>query len=232
MHQTATIFGATGLVGKELIFELLESIPYTKVKAVVRNTLPLAHPKLEQIVIKDFNNLKDHASHLTSDVFFCCIGTTIKKAGSQEEFKKVDIDLPVKIAIIAESIHVPNLIIISSIGANAHSQNFYLRTKGEMEQRVQDVYHGNLKFVQPSFLIGNRAEFRFGEKIANVLIRALGIFMFGPLAKYKGIHSTDVARSMIRLAESTKEKIFAKSDELHKIAGENKRQKVPMFPRI
>ena len=232
MHQTATVFGATGLVGKELIFELLESIPYVKVKAVVRNKLPLAHPKLEQIVIKDFSNLKDQASHLTSDVFFCCIGTTIKKAGSQEEFKKVDLDLPVKIATIAESIHVPNLIIVSSIGANAHSQNFYLRTKGEMEQKVRDVYHGNLKFVQPSFLIGNRAEFRFGEKIANVLIRVLGIFMFGPLAKYKGIHSTDVARSMIRLTESTKEKIFVKSDELHKIAGQNKRQKVPMFPRI
>ena len=142
MNQTATVFGATGLVGKELIFELLESIHYTKVKAVVRNTLPLAHPKLEQIVIKDFNNLKDLASHLTSDVFFCCIGTTIKKAGSQEAFKKVDLDLPVKIATIAESIHVPNLIIVSSIGANAHSSNFYLRTKGEMEQKVQDVFHG------------------------------------------------------------------------------------------
>ena len=232
MHQTATVFGATGLVGKELIFELLESIPYVKVKAVVRNTLPMAHPKLEQIVIKDFNNLKDLASHLTSDVFFCCIGTTIKKAGSQEAFKKVDLDLPVKIAAIAESIHVPNLIIVSSIGANAHASNFYLRTKGEMEQKVQEVYHGNLKFVQPSFLIGHRVEFRFGEKIANVVMRVFGIFMFGPLAKYKGIHSIDVARSMIRLSESSKEKIFVKSDELHKLAGEKKRQKAPMFPRI
>jgi uncharacterized protein YbjT (DUF2867 family) len=232
MNQTATVFGATGLVGKELIFELLESIPYTKVKAVVRNTLPLAHPKLEQIVVKDFNYLKDSAPQFISDVFYCCVGTTIKKAGSQEEFKKIDLDIPLRIATIAESIHVPNLVIVSSIGANAQSKNFYLRTKGEMEQKVQAVYHGNLKFVQPSFLVGNRSEFRFGEKAAKVLNTIFGIFMFGPMAKYKGIHATDVARSMIKLAESAKEIVFIKSDKLHKIAGENKRPKTPMFPKI
>jgi uncharacterized protein YbjT (DUF2867 family) len=232
MNQTATAFGATGLVGKELIFELLESIPYLKVKAVVRKTLPIAHPKLEQIIIKDFENLKDYAPQLTSDVFFCCIGTTIKKAGNQDAFKKVDLDIPLKIATIAESIHVPNLVVVSSIGANANSGNFYLRTKGEMEQKVQTAYHGNLKIVQPSFLVGNRAEFRFGEKVAKVFNMVCGIFMFGPLAKYKGIHATDVARSMIKLAESSKDIVIVQSDKLHKIAGENKRPKVPAFPRI
>jgi uncharacterized protein YbjT (DUF2867 family) len=230
--STAIVFGATGLVGKELIFGLLESIQCVKVKAVVRTVLPLAHPKLEQIIVKDFNKLKDYAPQLAADVFFCCIGTTIKKAGSQEAFKNVDLDIPVIIAAIAESIHVPNLIVVSSIGANAKSKNFYLRTKGEMEQKVQLVYHGNLKFIQPSFLIGNRGEFRFGEKVAKVLNAVFGIFMLGPLAKYRGIHSGEVANSMILLTNFPKEKIFVQSDELRRIAGKIKKAKVPMFPKI
>jgi len=232
MNQTAIVFGATGLVGKELIFELLESIQYVKIKAVVRNTLPIAHPKLEQMIVKDFMKLNDYADQLTADTFFCCIGTTIKTAGSQEAFQKIDLGIPLKIATIAESIKVPNLIVVSSIGANAQSSNFYLRTKGEMEQKVQAIYHGNLKFAQPSFLIGNRSEFRFGEKVAQILNATFGILMLGPLAKYKGIHACDVARSMIKLPELPKEKIFIQSDELHQIAGKNRKTKSPIFPRI
>jgi uncharacterized protein YbjT (DUF2867 family) len=232
MNQTAIVFGATGLVGKELVFELLENARYLNVKAVVRRALPLSHPKLEQIIVNDFAKLDDYWKQLAADVFFCCIGTTIKAAGSQEAFKKVDIDIPVKIATIAEALKVPHLIVISSVGANANSPNFYLRTKGEMEQQVQAAYHGNLKFVRPSFLIGNRGEFRIGEKIAKALNTILRIFMIGSLAKYKGIYSWDVAWAMIQVIEFPKEKIFIESDELQKIAGKNKRAKPPLIPGI
>jgi uncharacterized protein YbjT (DUF2867 family) len=232
MHQTAIVFGATGLVGKELIFELLESIQYAKVTAIVRNTLPLAHPKLEQMIIKDFYKLNDHAQQFSADCFFCCIGTTIKTAGSKEAFRKVDLDIPVRIATIAETIRVPNLIIVSSIGANAQSSNFYLKTKGEMEQMVKAIYHGNLKFARPSFLIGNRGEFRFGEKVAKVMNAIFGIFMLGPLAKYRGIRSWDVARSLVKLPELPKEKILIQSDELQQLSGKNRNAKAPIFPTI
>jgi len=225
MTKSAIVFGATGLVGKELIFELIEHSRFLKVKAVVRKTLPFSNAKLEQLIATDFTNLDHISINLSADVFFCCIGTTIKKAGSQEAFKKVDLDIPVAIARLAESLQIPHLVIISSIGANAQTSNFYLKTKGEMEQQVQAVYHGNLKIIRPSFLIGNRAEFRPGEKVAIAIAKALRIIMIGPLAKYKGIESWDVARAMIQSINLPKERIFVESDELQRMAKKEKQTK-------
>ena len=144
MNKTAIVFGATGLVGKELIFELLEDQRFLKVKAIVRNPLPLSHSKLDQVILKDYSNLDSIASQLSADAYFCCIGTTIKKAGSQDAFRKIDFDIPLKIAKLAESLQVPTLVVISSIGASATTANFYLRTKGEMEQEVRKAFNGNL----------------------------------------------------------------------------------------
>jgi uncharacterized protein YbjT (DUF2867 family) len=222
MNQTAIVFGATGLVGKELVFELLEDQRFLKVKAVVRNQLPLSHSKLDQIVLKDYTNLENFTSQLSADVYFCCIGTTIKKAGTQDSFRKTDFDIPVKIAKLAESLNVPKFIVISSLGANATTSNFYLRTKGEMEQEVRKQFRGNLKFVRPSLLLGHRAEFRFGEKVAQILMKPLGALMVGPLLKYKGIQGWDVARGMIKSMELPKEKLIIESDEIHKLVGRRK----------
>jgi uncharacterized protein YbjT (DUF2867 family) len=218
MNKSAVVFGATGLVGKELIFELLEHSDFLSVKAIVRNTLPFSNPKLEQVIAADFTRLDQQSGSLAADVFFCCVGTTIKKAGSQDAFRKVDLEIPLAVARMAESLHVPNLVIISSIGANEQSSNFYLRTKGEMEQQVKAVYHGNLKIVRPSFLMGNRAEFRLGEKIGIYIAKALGIVMIGPLRKYKGIQAWDAARAMIQSIELPKERQIIESDELHLLA--------------
>lgn len=218
MNQTAIVFGATGLVGKELIFELLEDANFLKVIVVVRKQLPFSNPKLEQIIESDFTNLDHLSVKIAADVFFCCIGTTIKKAGSQDSFRKVDVDLPVIIARLAESLHVPNLVIISSIGVNAQTSNFYLKTKAEMEQKVQAVYHGNLKIVRPSFLLGNRTEYRPVEKIGSVVVKVLSVFMIGFLSKYKGIEAWDVARAMIQSINLPKERIIIESDELQSMA--------------
>ncbi|HEX2937015.1 MAG TPA: NAD-dependent epimerase/dehydratase family protein [Bacteroidales bacterium] len=214
MNQTAVVFGATGMVGKELVYELLEGSEFVKVVAVVRNTLPLANGKLEQLKINDYSELSQYKEKLNAHVYFCCIGTTIKKAGSQEAFRKVDYDIPVQIAQLAKELSIPSLVIISSIGASATTSNFYLRTKGEMEQAVKDIYKGNLKIVRPSLLIGNRNEFRFGEKAATILMKAMGIFMFGPLRKYKGIYAWDVARAMIKSAHLPKDTVILESDKL------------------
>ena len=223
MNQTAIVFGATGLVGKELVFELLEDQRFLKVKAVVRNLLPLSHSKLDQVILKDYANLDCIASQLAADVYFCCIGTTIKKAGSQDAFRKIDFDIPVKIAKLAKSLHVPAMIVVSSLGASATTSNFYLRTKGEMEQTVRKEFDGNLKFMRPSLLLGHRTEFRFGERIAQFIMKPLGALMFGPLAKYKGIQGWDVARGMIKSMELPKEKLVVESDEIHKLVGQRKK---------
>jgi uncharacterized protein YbjT (DUF2867 family) len=214
MNQTAVVFGATGLVGKELVYELLETNAFLKVIAIVRNTLPLSHGRLEQLKINDFTDVAKYKDKLNADVFFCCIGTTIKKAGSQDAFRKVDYNIPFQIAQLASTLNVQSLVIISSIGASATTSNFYLRTKGEMEKAVQEIYKGNLKIVRPSLLMGHRAEFRLAEKISTVIMKALGIFMFGPLKKYKAIYAWDVARAMIKSIALPKEKTIIESDEL------------------
>lgn len=222
MTQTAIVFGATGLVGKELVFELLEDNRFLKVRTVARHPLPLSHAKLDQLIIPDFKDIDNYAGQLAANVYFCCIGATIKKAGTQEAFKKVDLDIPVKIASLAASLDVPNLLIVSSIGASAKSSNFYLRTKGQMEQQVQAVYKGNLKFMQPSLLLGRRSEFRMGERVAQMLARIAGVFMIGPLAKYKGIHSWDVARGMIKAMELPVDIVVIESHEIQRLAGQLK----------
>ena len=213
------IFGATGMVGKELVYELLENKNYLKITTVTRRQLPVTNSKLTQIVIPDLTQINQHSDKLNAHTYFCCIGTTIKKAGSKEAFLNVDLELPVSIANLAGSLEVPNLVVISSVGANANSSNFYLRTKGEMEKQVQGIYSkGNLKFLRPSLLLGHRDEFRFGEKIATYVMKFLGIFMIGKLKRYKGVLSWDVARAMVTAADIPGNVQVIESEEIHNLA--------------
>jgi len=221
MKKTAVIFGASGLVGKELCNLLSENNEFEEIKIVVRTRQECSSSKIKQIILTDFSNLSDQQEGLKADVFFCCIGTTIKKAGSQESFRKVDYDIPVAIAGLAEILSVPSLVVISSLGADEKSSNFYLRTKGQMERKVAEAYHGNLKFVRPSLLMGNRTEFRFGEKIAVIFMKAFGWIFAGQLARYRGIKASDVAGCMIKISGLPSGKKIYESDELIKIAKED-----------
>jgi uncharacterized protein YbjT (DUF2867 family) len=218
MNKTAIVFGASGLVGQELIAELLKNIEYEKIVAIVRKSRPITDPKLEQIILSDFLQLMAYQDRLNARVYFCCIGTTIKTAGSEEAFRKVDLGIPKQIAQLAEKISVPNLVIVSSIGADITSPNFYLRTKGEMETETRRAYTGNLKIIRPSLLIGNRKEFRFGEKIAVFFMLTFGWLFIGPLKKYRGIKAQDVARAMIMAARLPAHKVIYESDELQDMA--------------
>lgn len=195
--KSAVVFGATGLVGSEVVKELLNRPEYTKVTAVVRKPIPLSHPSLEFFIISDFSKLSETALNLWADEYYCCIGTTIGAAGSKENFRLVDFNIPEQIALLAQKLAVPYMAVVSSIGANEKSSNFYLHTKGEMERRVQDIYRGSLKIVRPSLLVGKRKEFRFGESVAIIFMKLLGWTFVGPLRKYRGIPAKQVARSMI-----------------------------------
>jgi nucleoside-diphosphate-sugar epimerase len=217
MNKTAVVFGATGLVGSELTVELLKGSEYDKIIIVTRKELHDLNPKLEQIILPDFSGLLQLQDKLASETYFCCIGTTIKIAGTQDAFKKVDYGIPVSIAQLARDLNVANLVIISSIGADSGSPNFYLRTKGEMENEVKRIYSGNLKIVRPSLLMGKRMEYRFAEKFAVFFMKTMGWLFIGPLKKYRGINAADVARAMIRLAFLPSEKVVYESDELQNL---------------
>ncbi len=219
MDKTAVVFGATGLVGKELISELLKSNAYDKIIAVVRRNLPFSDHKLELLQLAGFSQLSQQGEKLKADTYFCCIGTTIKIAGSQEAFRQVDFDIPLQIAQLAEKNAVPNLVVISSIGARSDSSSFYLRTKGETENAIRNAYSGNLKIIRPSLLMGNRDVFRFGEKAAIAFMQAFGWLFIGPARKFRGIQARDVARAMIFIARTPACKVIFESDELHEMAG-------------
>jgi uncharacterized protein YbjT (DUF2867 family) len=216
-RKSAVVFGATGLVGKELINALLENNDFESITAVVRKQLVLTDSKLKQIKLPDFSKLLDLRDKLKAEVFFCSVGTTIKTAGSKEEFARVDLEIPKKIAQLAEALSIPSLVAISSIGADANSSNFYLRTKGEMEKTVREIYHGNLKFVRPSLLMGNRNEFRFGEKVSVAFMKGFGWLFAGPFKKYRGIYARDVAHAMIKISDQTADKMIYESNELQEL---------------
>ncbi|HBZ25836.1 MAG TPA: hypothetical protein DEO54_06290 [Rikenellaceae bacterium] len=200
-NKVAAVFGATGLVGKELVKILLEESDYSKVKLITRKLLPAISPKAENILLGDFSQLPTIESKIGADVYFICIGTTIKKAGTKENFRKTDYELPVNIAKMAQKLNVGQMVVISSIGANIKSSNFYLHTKGEMEQGVAKEYTGVLNFIRPSLLLGNREEHRAGEHIASVIMRSLGWMMVGPLKQYRGVEATEVARQMVEFTK-------------------------------
>jgi uncharacterized protein YbjT (DUF2867 family) len=217
MRKSAVVFGSTGLVGGELVRELLEQQGFERITAVARRNLPVSHPKLEVLIIEDYSNLEAYKDKCKADTYFCCIGTTIKIAGTKEKFRRVDLEIPEMIARLAQSLAVPNLAVISSIGASESSPNFYLKTKGEMEKSVRSIYSGNLKIVRPSLLIGERTEFRFAEKTSAIFMKLLGWIFIGPMKKYRGINARDVARAIIKSTDLPAEKVILESDELHDI---------------
>lgn len=219
MKRKAVVFGATGLVGSQLVEQLLVNPDYERVSLVIRKPM-LRNPteKLRELLLSDFNRLKDIKNQLNGDDYFCCIGTTIKKAGSKNAFKAVDLNIPITIAEMAKELSVSNLVIISSLGANSSSRNFYLHTKGEMEKAVRKAYNGNLKIVRPSLLLGNRLEYRFAEKLSVHFMTLFGWLFIGPLRKVKAIKAHAVAKAMIKSVMLPKDKIFIESDELQKIS--------------
>lgn len=218
--KRAVVFGATGMIGQELTNQLIKNTDYEAVITVVRRKLPVTDQKLEQVLIADYSELPGIKDKLRADRYYCCIGTTIKKAGSKEVFRNTDHGIPLIIAQTAEALPVPSLVVISSIGADNRSSNFYLRTKGEMEKAVREAYSGNLKFIRPSFLMGKRDESRFGEQSAIAFMKAFGWLFAGPLRKYRGIRTEDVAAAMIKISDLPPGRMIYESDTLLDIASE------------
>lgn len=199
-NKTALLAGASGLVGNELLHILLNSSHYSQVKILVRHPLEIAQEKLEQI-ITDFDKLDDYADYFNVDDVYCCLGTTIKKAGSQEAFKKVDYDYPLKMAELAKSHQVKNFLVITALGADSNSKVFYSRTKGQLQLHLKKTGLTALHIFQPSLLLGERQEFRLGEKAATVLSPVISKVLKGKMKKYKPVEARDVALTMYEVAQ-------------------------------
>ncbi|SEW33690.1 oxidoreductase [Chitinophaga arvensicola] len=200
MNKTAIVIGATGLTGTHLVAALLQDPAFSKVKILIRQPWAHPRPKLESIIV-DFEDDDSLAPVLQGDVLFCCIGTTIKKAGSQESFRAVDYGIAVKCARIAKEQGVTQFLLMSSIGANPQSRNFYLRTKGETELAVQAAGFHSVSIFRPSVLIGSRKEFRLGEWLGKYLIQLFYFLLQGRWKKYRGIKAATVANAMIIAAK-------------------------------
>jgi uncharacterized protein YbjT (DUF2867 family) len=200
--RTALIAGATGLVGSHCLGHLRASADYGKLIVVTRRRLALkTHSKPEERVV-DFDHLsaKDAAG---ADDIFCALGTTIKKAGSQAAFRKVDFDAVVNLARAGIEAGAKRFIVVSSIGANPKSSNFYLRVKGEMEQAVSSLPFEAVHIMRPSLLLGPRQESRPGEQLAQAIMPLLNPLMLGPLRDYRAIPAETVARAMITAAATS-----------------------------
>lgn len=216
MNKPALLAGASGLTGGYLLNLLLESPEYSTIIAYVRKSSGLTHPKLKEIVV-DWEILQEPVA--AEDVF-CCLGTTIKKAGSQEAFRRVDYNYPLQLAQIQYRGGSQQFLLVSAMGADAKSSVFYSRVKGELENALQSIGYKSLHIFRPSFIAGPRKESRPGEKIGLAIFSILSPLFIGPLKKYAPIQAEHIARAMLRTAQKNDQgtKVYdsAVTDELGK----------------
>jgi uncharacterized protein YbjT (DUF2867 family) len=215
--KTAALIGATGLIGGELLNLLLKDDYFSTVKILVRRPFNLVHPKLEKKLV-DFN---DNDSLLValdnSDIIFCTVGTTQKKVkGDKEAYRKVDYDIPVHAARFCKMVGCNVFVLVSSVGANSKGKNFYLKLKGEVEDQIGKLGIGSVHIMRPSMLVGDREEFRIGEKIGTPLMKA---FSFLLPSKYKPIKAGDVAKAMVAAAKNNEQGFLVyEYEEMRKLA--------------
>jgi uncharacterized protein YbjT (DUF2867 family) len=198
-RKVALIAGASGLVGGQLLTLLLNSGRYAKVISVGRRPLPLMHPRLEQRTV-DFDRLEDYRLSLIADDVFCCLGTTMRRAGSREAFYQVDYLYVVKLAALTAANFAAQFMVVSALGADTASSFYYNRVKGDMEAAVRQAPFRAIHIFRPSLLLGERAEKRLGEQVGAVLLRLLGPLMVGPLRAYRGVPAPAVAQAMLNAA--------------------------------
>jgi uncharacterized protein YbjT (DUF2867 family) len=212
-QRTAIVFGATGLVGNLLLEELDNTGDFSSISIFVRQSAGISSPVVKEI-ITDFSNIEAYKAEIKGDDLFICLGTTIKKAGTVENMEKIDRDLSIKIALLARQNGVKRIAVVSSIGANPSSKNYYLRIKGEMEQGILAATFEKTVIVRPSMLMGERKERRPGEIAGKVVMKVIQPVLSGKLLKYRAIHGRDVARAMIILLDRENGKNIFESDEL------------------
>lgn len=217
--RAAIVVGATGLTGTSLVKQLCENDEYVSVTVIARRELAFMHPKLE-VKIRNFDTLEEKDIELAHELY-CCLGTTIKKAGSREEFEKVDFEYPLTIASLAKKRGIPHILVITAMGANENSPFYYNRVKGKLEHDLMEIGLQRLSIIRPSLLVGEREEFRLGEKVGEQVLKFVKPLLVGPLKRSRSIEASQVAKAMIVIAlqqHGTKQPVTVyQSQELAKL---------------
>jgi uncharacterized protein YbjT (DUF2867 family) len=207
MGTTAIVAGATGLTGGELVQCLLESPFYNRVIILVRKATNLKHDNLIELVV-DYDNLdvsmqREFDLHQTpyydfeKAIVFCVLGTTMKLAQTKEAFRKVDYQYPLQLAELAQKHGAEQFHVVTAMGTNPDSTIFYSQVKGQLEKALKQLNLPSLHIYHPSLILGNRKEFRLGERIGAVFMRVLSLVLIGGLRKYKAIHARTIAQGMM-----------------------------------
>ncbi len=194
-NRKALVIGASGLIGRSLVFELLKSDAYDLVVVLSRKDLVIKHPKLEQHLI-DFDFLADYSNHMQVDDVFCCMGSTQSKTPNLDAYRKIDYTYPLQVATIAKEQGATQFLLVSSLNYQTY------------------------RIFRPSLLLGARNESRPLETISQYLMRVLNIFFIGPAKKYKAIQGTVVAKAMLKAALLNKQGNFThQNDKIFELAG-------------
>lgn len=201
-EKTALVLGATGLVGRALLQELIHTPEYRRVKVLTRR--PIAdrekYPKLDVIELPDFQQMQSISGELGADDVYCALGTTMKKAGSKAAFYTVDFTYPFALAQLALQQGAQHFLIVTASGANVSSRIFYNRVKGEIEMALQGLDFPRLTILRPSLLLGERQEFRLGESLAQGVG---GLLRWLLPARIKPIAAETVAQALVVLSADT-----------------------------
>lgn len=201
--KTAVLLGASGLVGGFCLQALLDDSDYARIVLLNRRELPIVpSSRLVQKTVS-FASLSP-ADFTGGDEIFCALGTTITKAGSQEAFRRVDMEYPLAAAGLAHQAGAKQFVLVSSVGADAASTNFYLRTKGELEQEIGKLGFRAVHIFRPSLLLGKRPEFRLGERVIASVAPLLNLAMFGGLRRYRAIPAATVGKAMVAASRQGK----------------------------
>lgn len=209
--KTAVLLGATGLIGSKLLQKLLDSSDYSQVNILVRKPVDITHPKLH-VQIVDFSNTNNYYQALgTGDVIFCCIGTTMKNVnGNKTKYRSIDYDIAVNAAKWGIENGFSRYSIVSAIGADSKSSNFYLRLKGEVEDKISSLGYSTIDIFRPSLLMGKRKDQRAEERFAQMVFPLVAFLFVGGWRKYKPVQAEAVARAMLNasLANRTGRNIY------------------------
>lgn len=199
----AILIGATGLIGKELLNQLLSNSIYSEIRIFTRRSTGISHPKLKEFII-NFDELEKAKEDIKGDVLFSVLGTTMKTAGSKKVQYNIDFGYQYNTAKIASENNVGSYVLLSSIGADSKSAVFYSRMKGELDEAVKDLSFDHVSILRPSMLEGNRDEFRWAEKMFTPIMKAA--VLIPCWKKYRPIKDVTVAKAMINAVKENESK--------------------------
>jgi uncharacterized protein YbjT (DUF2867 family) len=224
--RVALVAGGSGLVGSKLLPLLLQSPHYTRVHALSRRPLPFDHARLANRVVRFEASLQAQLKGLQCQDAFCCLGTTIREAGSHSAFRAVDLDLVQEFAQLALNCGTERLVVVSALGADAASRNFYMRVKGEMEKALEAKRFRSLDILQPSLLLGARRDLRPLEFGAQLLMPLVNSLLLGAWSRYRAIPAATVAAAMYGAAQSGRRGVYRYTyDAILNLAGDAGRRR-------